>query len=532
MSFSRFGIALGLAILVGSAVPVAAAKRVALVVGNSDYQHATALPNPRNDAKLIAASLQRLNFDVVSGIDLGFRDFGRKLKEFRRKLQGADVALLFFAGHGLQVKGENYLIPVDAELEEELDLSYQAVRLNSVLSEMERTAATKIVFLDACRDNPLARTLHRSMGATRSSGDDGAPRGLARINTASGTMIAFATEPGDVALDGTGTNSPFTTALAKHIEAPNLDVAQMMRRVRTDVLQMTSKRQTPWTSSSLTNDFFFNKREVVVASANRDIVVEARPPSPPQQTTSLVPHDSALELSAWDAIKNSGNVYLFESFLSAYPSGNFAVIARALVSELKKKEAAEKVASRPAPKAEVAPAPQPEVKVAKLAEEARSAAPAVVETHTPIQLASMLQQALKNAGCYVMGVDGKWGNGSRRAMQTFNMHAKLSLPADPPTSKTVVDSVIAVYRDGGGKRICPLSCRRGTVLRGGRCIALKRPKTKRASTRKTQQRRTTQPQRQQRPPAPRQEAPPANERRGTFSIGIGLGGALGGGIRF
>ncbi len=531
MSYSRFGIALGLAILAGSAIP-AAAKRVALVIGNSDYQHSTALPNPRNDAQLIAASLERLKFDVVSGFDLGFREFGRKLKEFKRELQDADVALLFFAGHGLQVKGENYLIPVDAELEDELDLNYQTIRLNSVLKEMERAAATKLVFLDACRDNPLSRTLHRSMGATRSSGD-GTPRGLARINTASGTMIAFATEPGDVALDGTGTNSPFTTALAKHIEAPNLDVAQMMRRVRSDVLQMTAKRQTPWTSSSLTDDFFFNKQDIVVASARRDIIVEARPPSPPQQTTSLVPHDSALELSAWDAVKNSGNVYLFESFLSAYPNGNFAIIAKALISELKKKEAAEKVGSAPAQIPTAPKTQKSEVKVAKLAEEARSAAPTAVETHTPLQLARLLQQALKNAGCYTMGVDGQWGNGSRRAMQKFNMYAKLSLPADAPTSKSVVDSVAAIYRERGSKRICPITCGRGSVLRGGRCIAVKRPSTKRASTRNTRQRTTrTQPQRQQRPPPQRQETPPASERRGTFSIGIGIGRALGGGIKF
>lgn len=540
MSILRFGVVAAIAAMIGWAQP-AAAKRVALVVGNSAYEHATALPNPRNDATLIASSLRRLNFDVVSGLDLGFRDFGRKIKEFRRKLEGADVALLFFAGHGLQVKGQNYLIPVDAELEEELDLSYQAVRLNSVLSEMERMASTKLVFLDACRDNPLARTLYRSMGATRSQGTE--PQGLARVNTASGTMIAFATEPGDVALDGKGTNSPFTTALAKHIESPDVDVAQMMRRVRKDVIDSTGSRQTPWTSSSLTDDFYFNKRQLKVASANRQISVESAPqqqqttaqPAVPQ-TTSLVPHNSALELSAWDAIKNSGNIYLFESFLTAYPNGNFAVLAKALISELKKKEAKNAAIAAATVKQQTAQATtqQQDTKVASLPEETRTTGPAPVETHSPQVLATMLQRALKTAGCYVMTVDGKWGNGSRRAMQNFNRYANLSLPADPPTSKSVVDTVLAHYRDGGSQRICPVTCGRGTVLRGGRCIAVKRPATnkRRATTRNTSRQQRPPQQRQARPaPRPAPEPEP-QQRRGTFSIGIGIGSGLGGGIRF
>ena len=207
-----------------------AEKRVALVVGNAEYVNATSLANPANDANAVADSLERLDFTVVRGIDLDLLEMRRAVRDFSEKLEGADVALFFYAGHGMQVFGENYLIPVDAELSDEADLDFAALKIDLVLRQMEREPRVKIVVLDACRDNPFETQLARSMGATRSARALGS--GLAEINPAGGTMIAFATDPGDVALDGTGQHSPFTEALLKHIETPGLEVNVMMTRVR------------------------------------------------------------------------------------------------------------------------------------------------------------------------------------------------------------------------------------------------------------------------------------------------------------
>src|SRR5581483_2136062 len=191
-----------------SALPAAADKRVALVIGNSAYVSAPALANPVNDASDIAAALQGVGFEVILGTDLAKPAFDGKVRDFARILDRADVALLFYAGHGLQVAGRNYLIPVDAKLQIERDLDFEAISVDFVLKQMEleREGKTNVVFLDACRDNPLARNLARSMG-TRSASIG---QGLAQVQTGVGTFIAYSTQPGNVALDGQGRNSPFT----------------------------------------------------------------------------------------------------------------------------------------------------------------------------------------------------------------------------------------------------------------------------------------------------------------------------------
>ena len=253
----------------GWLTPAHAAKRVALVIGNSAYEQATPLNNAKNDADALAAVLERLGFDVIKGIDLNHSQFGGRVRKFARAIRGAKVALLFYAGHGLQVNGRNYLAPIDAKLSDEADLEFETVRLETILTQMERETRINLVFLDACRDNPLARNLARSMG-TRSAN---VGRGLARVETGVGTLIAFATEPGNVALDGKGSNSPFTEALLKHIETPDLDIAKLMRRVRKEVLDTTAGKQVPWSNSSLTGDFVF--------AAARKIDVEAKPETKP-----------------------------------------------------------------------------------------------------------------------------------------------------------------------------------------------------------------------------------------------------------
>jgi tetratricopeptide (TPR) repeat protein len=224
--------------------------RVALVIGNGAYAHAAKLSNPANDATDIAAALRKLGFDVVVGRDLDKRGIEDKVREFGRKLDQAGVAVFFYAGHGMQVGGKNYLVPTDAKLERAGDLTLDTVDVGQVLAQMESEQRVNLVFLDACRDNPLARTFARSLG-TRSTA---VGSGLASIQSAIGTMIAYATQPDNVALDGSGRNSPFTAALVKHLATPGLDIGSVMRRVRTDVVQVTRGKQVPWDHSSLMGD--------------------------------------------------------------------------------------------------------------------------------------------------------------------------------------------------------------------------------------------------------------------------------------
>jgi uncharacterized caspase-like protein len=228
----------------------AASGRVALVLGNGAYQSVAPLPNPSNDAADIAQALRRIGFEVIEGRDLEKRAMEEKIRDFGRKLDKADVALFFYAGHGLQVGGKNYLVPIDAKLERAGDLNFETVEVGLVLGQMEADKRVNLVFLDACRDNPLARSLARALGARSTA----VGQGLASIQSAVGTMIAYATQPDNVALDGDGRNSPFTTALLKHLATPGLEISSLMKRVRADVVAATRDRQVPWDHSSLMGD--------------------------------------------------------------------------------------------------------------------------------------------------------------------------------------------------------------------------------------------------------------------------------------
>jgi TPR repeat protein len=231
----------------------ALAKRVALVIGNGAYERADALRNPPNDAKALAATLQRSGFEVTQGIDLNHADMVRTIREFASKTLGAELAVFFYAGHGLQVAERNYLLPVNAGLDTEADLDFEAIPLALVVDNMERAAKRRIVFLDACRNNPFARRLARSMGTRGPS----VGAGLATVESEVDSLYSFATQPGNVALDGTGDNSPFTTAMLKHLVAPGVEIADALRRVRRDVLDATDGHQVPWDHSSLTEPVYF-----------------------------------------------------------------------------------------------------------------------------------------------------------------------------------------------------------------------------------------------------------------------------------
>ena len=224
---ARIFVSLMVLTLAGSAAM--AAKRVALVIGNSAYTNAPALTNPKNDAEDMAAALKALGFTVILGTDLDKRTMDRKILEFSNALSGADAGVFHYSGHGLQVAGVNYLVPVDAALDSAASLDFEAVRLDLVQRTMEREAKTNILFLDACRNNPLSRNLARALG-TRSA-DIG--HGLAPAESGVGTLISFSTQPGNVALDGSGRNSPYSGPLAKAIGTPGEDISRSSRRSAT-----------------------------------------------------------------------------------------------------------------------------------------------------------------------------------------------------------------------------------------------------------------------------------------------------------
>ena len=325
--------ALSLLLLVGLG-EAAHAARVALVIGNSAYEHAEPLPNPVNDAAAMAAALEGVGFEVVRGIDLDRQGTVRTLSDFAGRLAGAEVGLFFYAGHGMQVNGVNYIVPVDAALTREADVFLSLVSLEQILQVMETEVPTRLVLLDACRDNPLARSLSRSLGATRSTA---VGQGLARMDTAVGTLIAYSTAPGAVAEDGAGDNSPFTAALLQHIGTPGLEARQVLSRVRQDVHRETSGRQVPWDSSSLMGDFYFN--------------VEINITPAPSLSGRLSP-----ELLFWDTIKGSDDPADFRNYLDRFGTdGVFADLAGRRLAALTPPE--EPIAAPVAPSVEAAAPP-------------------------------------------------------------------------------------------------------------------------------------------------------------------------------
>ena len=233
-----------------------AERRVALVLGNSQYQHAVALPNPVRDAQAMGERLQTLGFEVVSGFDLTKQQTQSTVAQFAKQVRGADIALFFYAGHGLQVSGKNYLLPVDAALEDETSLDFEAVSIDFVLRQMSRETSIRLVFLDACRDNPLADVLATTAGVK------GASSGLAEIpieNGGVGTLVAFAASPNQLAYDGSGDHSPFTKALLQHIGETNIPITESVNRVTSDVFKATNGKQRPWINVSLTTEVVLHK---------------------------------------------------------------------------------------------------------------------------------------------------------------------------------------------------------------------------------------------------------------------------------
>jgi uncharacterized caspase-like protein len=298
-------------------IPVAAQKRVALVIGNSAYRYTRRLENPRNDAVDIGAALQRLGFQTIAGFDLDKAALDGKIREFMVALRGADVGVFFYAGHGLHVAGQNYLVPVDAQLMGVSALDVELVRLDLVHRSMEREARTNILFFDACRDSPLSDNLARAMGPRSTE----IGRGLGLVRGSAGTLISFSTQPGTVALDGKGRNSPYSAALARRLAASHEDLGTMLIAVRNDVMKETGRRQVPWEHSALTGRFYFNP---AADTAGRT----AGAPAP-----ASAAHEA---FEAWSAAKDTTSLAVLDAYVARYGDTFYAELARARMADLRR----------------------------------------------------------------------------------------------------------------------------------------------------------------------------------------------------
>lgn len=314
-------------------VVVPQGKRVALVIGNSAYEHISSLDNPEKDARLIAAALGELGFTLIGGgaqLDLDNAALEQAVQNFGREIQGAEVALFYYTGHGVQVRGTNYLVPVGANPAREADVDFQMLDANLVLRQMEGSGSRlNLLVLDACRNNPFGGRGLRT-----------AASGLAQMQAPEGTLISFATQPGNVALDGTGDNSPFTKALAETIRKPGLDIFRTFNEVGLAVKEATAGAQQPWTSSSpIKGEFYF---------AGRTIGVETKQGAAPAAPATPDP-----ALAAWNEAEDTTSASVLEAFIARFGDSFYAELAKAKLADLKK-EAKTKVAVVVPPKPVVA----------------------------------------------------------------------------------------------------------------------------------------------------------------------------------
>jgi uncharacterized caspase-like protein len=323
-----------------------AEPRLALVIANGAYAGGLdPLANPVNDGKLIAGTLQKLGFSVTLVTDADQKKMKRAVSDFGEALGAAGPttsALFYYAGHGLQVDGQNYLVPVNADIRREADVDLEAVSAEAVLKQMEYAApSTSIVILDACRNNPLSR------------GFRSATRGLARMDAPNGSYVAYSTAPGQTAADGTGKNSPFAAALVAEITKPGQGIEEAFRNVRVNVSTVTNGEQTPWDSSSLMSSFYFAGEKQVAAVATAP--APAPPPVAAPAAASVEP--SAAEMAFWDSVKNSTEPGDYAAYLKKFPDGNFAELADSRQKSLEAKAATRTAA--PSTEAALAPAATP-----------------------------------------------------------------------------------------------------------------------------------------------------------------------------
>lgn len=455
---SRLIAILSVFFLLGSAELSFAEKRVALVIGNSAYQNTAVLANPTNDAKDVAEALRALGFTVISGTDLDKASMDRKVRDFAEALSGAKLGLFFYAGHGLQYAGQNYLVPIDAKLTTAPGLDFEMVRLDLVQRSMESEAQVNLIFLDACRDNPLGRNLARAMG-TRSTQIG---TGLAPVESGVGTLISFSTQPGNVALDGSGRNSPFTGPFLKHIAKQGQDLSDILIAVRNDVMAATENKQVPWEHSALRAKFYFT------------------PPAP------VVPLEVQVETNFWEIVKNSDNPAVLQTYLDRYPKGSFADVAASLIQRRKQEaeqarradeglqidEGKRIVEAKRLEDAQLASGTQ-KLAIAAPAENIRKsdlqAVPATKFASLSAEdLTTALKKELGRVGCDPGPIDGKWGDKATTALARFVRYTKVAIATDRPTPEAL--DIISAQR----VRICPLECGEGQRAVDDKCVAVPR----------------------------------------------------------
>jgi hypothetical protein len=506
-------IALAICTIWLSGQPAFAEKRVALVIGNSAYQNVARLGNPANDASAITETLKNAGFDVESRRDLKTSEMRRALRDFSDKVRDADVAVVYYAGHGIEVEGTNYLIPVDAVLERDIDIYDEAFALDRVLVTIEPAKQLRLVILDACRDNPFAKTMKRTIGS-RAIG-----RGLAKVEPASpNTLIAFASKAGSTASDGDSKNSPFTAALVKHIAKPGLDLRKAFGFVRDDVLKNTSNKQEPYVYGSLGGD------DVPLVPA-------------PQVATASAPNPHAEVRRDYELALQLGTREGWTAFLAQFPEGFYANLAKGQLSKIASEEAriaatekarlaeeertrlraegarqAEQAKAaaeaRVAEQARIAAEKAKQVEQAKVAaaEQARTAAeksaadkvaaeklasnksapekaaaeanseqqkpaqqvaslPDAVATPepSPSDLTRSVQVELRRVGCLAGSVNGEWTPASRRSLELFNKYVGLKLDVKVAS----LDALDAIKAKPA--RVCPLICDHGYKADGDNC---------------------------------------------------------------
>lgn len=372
-----------------------AARRVALVLGNSDYQHTVKLPNTRNDANAIANMLRQVGFQVISGVDLNRQAMGDRLADFSTAAADADVALFFYAGHAIQVNGRNLMIPVDANIKSEIHAKTQTVDLDDVLGLSMSTAKAKIVLLDACRDNPFEDAIRRSLGPTRSVN---MAKGLAEMKPTEGALIAFATSPGQTALDGKGgTNSPFTTALIQNLPTPGVEINTSLTKVRAQVFEQTGRQQLPWTNTSMTGLIYLSDKPageaVQTAALTPGAVAIERPAAP----TGRQGDDKEGERMIWRSAEELKTADAYQLYLDRYPAGDFADMARLKLAALPTKRSLGDTTSGAVPDG-------------------------TPETENALNLDrsgwTEVQRKLRDAG-HKVSADGKIGEGTRKAIRAW-----------------------------------------------------------------------------------------------------------------
>jgi uncharacterized caspase-like protein len=296
-----------------------AQKRVALVIGNAAYQGAPPLRNSVNDAHAISNALNALGFEVIELTDASQKEMNRAITAFGEKLDSDTAALFFYAGHGLQVRGKNYIVPVDAEIKTESAVATEAVSVDAVLEQLN-SSPVSIVILDACRNNPFERSFRKMGGG-----------GLAQMDAPKGSFIAYATAPGKTAADGDGKNGLFTQELLKHINEPGVELSKMFMRVRASVAAKSSDAQMPWDSSSMMGEFYFKPGIASQVASLQPVPAPSPAPSPVHVNSK-----EEIEQESWESARTSNDIEVIKEYLKQYPRGRFVGQARILIATLKR----------------------------------------------------------------------------------------------------------------------------------------------------------------------------------------------------